>query len=159
MDWRTARSEQGFTLIELLVVIMIIGVLAAIAIPSFLNQRQKAKDACGKSMVKTMQTAMDAYYVERGSYAGATPTALNAVEASIPVDGSDPCEGGWDTILTGSQSAGTNCNGNAPGTNNYCLFIPTPNGQGFRLYRSTAGVVTRNCVLPGEGGCPSSGTW
>ena len=54
-----AQSEKGFTLIELLVVILIIGILAAIALPAFLNQRGKAQDTEAKSEVRTMQTAME----------------------------------------------------------------------------------------------------
>ena len=54
-----AQSEKGFTLIELLVVILIIGILAAIALPAFLNQRGKAQDTEAKSEARTMQTAME----------------------------------------------------------------------------------------------------
>ena len=57
------KHDGGFTLIELLVVILIIGILAAIAIPSFLNQRQKGQDACAKSMARTMQTSMETYFI------------------------------------------------------------------------------------------------
>ena len=54
-----AQDEKGFTLIELLVVILIIGILAAIALPAFLNQRGKAQDTEAKSQVRTAQTAME----------------------------------------------------------------------------------------------------
>lgn len=156
---QTMDREDGFTLIELLVVILIIGILAAIAIPSFLSQRQKGQDACGKAMIKEMQTAMESYYVERDTYVGASPTALNAIESSVAVDGSDPCESGWDTILTGNQTPGNFCNGNAPAARNYCLFVPTPNGQGFRLYKAADGTIVKNCVIAGQGGCKTGSTW
>ena len=58
---RLAREEKGFTLIELLVVILIIGILAAIALPAFLNQRGKAQDTEAKSAARTAQTAMETY--------------------------------------------------------------------------------------------------
>ena len=73
---RRAEDEQGFTLIELLVVILIIGILAAIAIPAFLNQRGKAYDASAKSQVRTAQTAMETYATDNnGDYTAATKSS------------------------------------------------------------------------------------
>jgi type IV pilus assembly protein PilA len=67
---RTADSkDQGFTLIELLVVVVIIGVLAAIAIPTFLNQREKAADAAAKSDLKNAATIQESYLVDNNTYA------------------------------------------------------------------------------------------
>ena len=66
-----AASEKGFTLIELLVVILIIGILAAIALPAFLNQRSKAQDTEAKSAARTAQTAMETYYTDEQTYVGA----------------------------------------------------------------------------------------
>ena len=68
-----AQSEKGFTLIELLVVILIIGILAAIALPAFLNQRTKAQDTEAKSKARTAQTALETLYVNEQSYATASP--------------------------------------------------------------------------------------
>src|ERR1041384_7408638 len=59
-----AQDEKGFTLIELLVVILIIGILAAIALPAFLNQRGKAQDTEAKTEARTMQTAMETFYTD-----------------------------------------------------------------------------------------------
>ena len=58
------QDEKGFTLIELLVVILIIGILAAIALPAFLNQREKAQDSEAKSAARTAQTAMETFYTD-----------------------------------------------------------------------------------------------
>ena len=66
-----AQDEKGFTLIELLVVILIIGILAAIALPAFLNQREKAQDSEAKIAVRTAQTAMETYYTDNQTYVGA----------------------------------------------------------------------------------------
>src|ERR1700758_3290014 len=79
-----SKDEGGFTLIELLVVILIIGILAAIAIPSFLNQKSKAQDSAAKSQVTTMQTAIETYATDHnGSYAGAKLSDLQAIEPTL----------------------------------------------------------------------------
>ena len=66
---KTAEDERGFTLIELVVVILIIGILAAIAIPSFLNQKSKASDAAAKELAHSMQVAAETYATDHsGSY-------------------------------------------------------------------------------------------
>jgi type IV pilus assembly protein PilA len=71
------EKDEGFTLIELLVVIIIIGILAAIAIPVFLNQRQKGYRADMKSTLKNAATAIESYATERGgNYSTATVALL-----------------------------------------------------------------------------------
>ena len=80
---RIQSEESGFTLIELLVVVLIIGILAAIAIPAFLGQREKAQDSEAKSAVRNAQSAAEAYYTDGQTHTGMDADALKAVEPSL----------------------------------------------------------------------------
>src|SRR5271166_1772796 len=78
------KDQSGFTLIELLVVILIIGILAAIAIPSFLNQKSKANDASAKVQARTAETAAETYSTDHnGEYKGMSVAELQAIEPTL----------------------------------------------------------------------------
>src|SRR5450830_1021196 len=81
------EKDQGFTLIELLVVIIIIGILAAIAIPVFLNQRKKGWDAAVKSDLKNMATAQETVLTDTGLYVAGTPIAGELDDAGFKYSG------------------------------------------------------------------------
>ena len=87
-----AGSEKGFTLIELLVVMLILGILAAIAIPAFLNQKGKANDAQMKVQARSMQTAIETYSTDHNGQYTPTPTTVNlqAIEPTIQGGGAAP---------------------------------------------------------------------
>ncbi len=159
-------EEDGFTLIELLVVILIIGILAAIAIPSFLNQREKGQDSCAKSQSRTMATAMETFYTDTGGYT-ATIGDLNLIEPAVTNNAA--CGTGTYTYVGFSAPLTSGANtGSCDGTelsgaaHSYCVVQDSASGAWFSIYRPTSGAVQRVCgpvARRGKGGCPTSGLW
>ena len=140
---RRAESEKGFTLIELLVVILIIGILAAIAIPAFLNQRNKAYDAAAKSNLRTAATAEETYATDNN---GAYPAATDTSSATDPLVVIEPTLSNTPKVTGGAIAGG------------YALTATSlGNGNDHFTYQSVNGTVTRTCGGTG-GGCPN-GTW
>jgi type IV pilus assembly protein PilA len=144
--------EAGFTLIELLVVMLILGILAAIAIPAFFNQRDKANDAQAKSMARTAQTAMETFATdEGGEYAGVTPGDLAGIEDTINIDD----ESGDPYLVAAAE---------ADGGAGYTLTVNSPEtGNAFLIERDgTTGAVTFPCTqgsADDPGGCPNPADW
>jgi len=82
---RLAKEESGFTLIELLIVLVIIGILLAIAVPSYLGFKDRANASAAQANVRSAVPAIEAYYADNGSYTGMTATTLAAIDAGVKV--------------------------------------------------------------------------
>jgi type IV pilus assembly protein PilA len=143
---RGLAGERGFTLIELLVVMIIIGLLSAIALPAFLNQRTKAVDASAKELAHTAQVAAETYATQNdGTWSGMSPATLAAIE---------------NTILTSSTtdpylSSVANANGSG-----YSITISDPKSNETFTIARLYGSITRTCTpaVGLNGGC-HNGTW
>jgi type IV pilus assembly protein PilA len=136
-------NEGGFTLIELLVVILIIGILAAIAIPAFLSQTSKANDSAAKTQVGTLQTTMEAFASENnGSFEGATLAKLQVIEPTL----NDKSTAIAKEVVT-PTATGFTVESEAVGSKHVYKLI------------SAGGAVTRKCTPAGAGGCSAGESW
>jgi type IV pilus assembly protein PilA len=135
------EDEKGFTLIELLVVILIIGILAAIALPSFLGQRGKSQDSGAKSDVRNLQSQIESCFATEETY-------LNCnTQAKLEAGGKKTGIDFTDVTITAANA------------NEFSAAKKSASGITFTLKRNADGSVERTCDKGGEGGCKTGGKW
>jgi type IV pilus assembly protein PilA len=138
---RSPAAQAGFSLMELLIAMMIIGLLAAIALPLLLSQQHKSRDAVAKQDARNVVAMLEECYSDKDDYRSCTSTAdLRGAGVAI-------------------GSAAGQVDVSAPAAREYLVTAHSRSGTDFMLARVAAGGQERTCTPSGRGGCPDTGSW
>jgi type IV pilus assembly protein PilA len=144
---RINSEEKGFTLIELLVVILIIGILAAIALPAFLGQQKKGQDADAKSNVRNLVSQVESCYANQQDYTKCKPASDGTLDGS-PTG-----------LAIGASGGQVKDSASGWATDGYQVIATSKSGNTFTITKTSGGASVRACATANSGGCPNGGSW